>query len=229
MTTPRYNLAIVLYQGGDLLDYTGPLEVFNSVYTRPSVDAPAVFHTTTFARTSPIKAAATGTMTVIPDSTLSDLKGRLEEFDVLVIPGAGPKIIKDLIASEEGREIMDLIKHFLTLKPRDAHRVLLSVCTGALILGAAGVLRGKQATTHHMFYDMLSEVSAKAGGEVEVLKGKRWVDAGRNEAGVNIVTTGGVSSGLDGSLYIVQELAGKEASDFAGEIVEFERRQGEEP
>ncbi|EPQ55414.1 class I glutamine amidotransferase-like protein [Gloeophyllum trabeum ATCC 11539] len=220
----QYNIAVLLYPGADALDFTGPVEIFSAVLSGRSLSAPAVFHSTTFALASPVTAAS-GPLTLTPNATLVQVRERLEDFDVLVVPGAGPQVITDLITSEDGKQVLDLIKRFAGLEPRSAHRVLLSVCTGSVILGAAGVLGGKEATTHHMFYDMLSEVSAKAGGKVELVKERRWVDAGFNEAGVRIVTAGGVSSGMDASLYVVEKMVGKDAADLAGEIVEFESRQ----
>jgi hypothetical protein len=64
-----------------------------------------------------------------------------------------------------------------------------------------------------------------AGGDSKInVKTTRWVDAGTTDAGVRIINAGGVSSGIDTSLWIVEELAGKEAADWAAELAEFERR-----
>jgi hypothetical protein len=73
---------------------------------------------------------------------------------------------------------------------------------------------------------MLKKVADDAAGgdsKINVLK-KRWVDSGSTDTGVRIISAGGVSSGIDSALWIVEELAGKKAADWASEVAEFERR-----
>jgi hypothetical protein len=75
-------------------------------------------------------------------------------------------------------------------------------------------------------FDTLKQVADEAAGgdsKVNVVK-RRWVDAGTTDAGVRIVNAGGVSSGIDSALWIVEQLAGKKAADWAAEVAEFERR-----
>lgn len=80
------------------------------------------------------------------------------------------------------------------------------MCTGTVILGTAGVLQGRKATTHHLYFDLLSEVCALSEAGVEVLKGKRWVNAevGETMHKVRIITVGGISYGLDSSVFVVR-------------------------
>ena len=82
--------------------------------------------------------------------------------------------------------------------------LLLSVCTGALLLGAAGLLERRSATTHHDAYDELAALSPTT----QVVRGQRFVRSAER-----IVTSAGVSAGVDASLYVVQELAGAETQD----------------
>jgi transcriptional regulator GlxA family with amidase domain len=167
-------------------------------------------------------------MTYIPNALFKDIEAKIETFDILVIPGAGPDTIKELIASDDGKQLSALLKKFANSKPREevGKRILQSVCTGSLLLAASGVLAGRNATTHHMFFDMLKEIADEAAGgdsKIKVQK-TRWVDGGPNDAGVRIINAGGVSSGIDTSLYVVEDLLGKEAADWTAKISEFERR-----
>lgn len=221
---PVFNVAVFLYPGGDMLDFIGPLEVYT---TMPPPGVESQFKTTTFSHKNPVEAAASA-VTIIPDASVGEIEANLENYDILLIPGAGPEAIKELLESDDGKKIVDLIKAFSDLKPRQetGHRIVQSVCTGALFLGASGILEGRIVTTHHMCYDLLKDICDKrAGGESKTnIVNKRWSDAGKTNAGVRIVNAGGVSSGLDASLFIKELLTGKESSEWTANIVEHERR-----
>ncbi|KAF2251326.1 transcriptional regulator [Trematosphaeria pertusa] len=221
---PVFSIAVLLYPGADVMDFSGPVEIFS---TRPQPGEPE-FKITTFAHNSPVKA---GALVYVPHASFAEVESRLEEYDILVVPGAHPDMLKTFIPSEEGKQIAGLVRRFAGLKPRGetGYRVVQSVCTGALLLAASGILAGRTVTTHHIAYDALKQVADQAaGGEsgVNVVR-KRWVDAGITEAGVRIVNAGGVTSGIDASLWVVELLVGKERAALMAEVAEFERR-GEE-
>jgi putative intracellular protease/amidase len=218
-----FTVAVYLFPDADNLDFTGPSEI----YSYGPFEGPAPFKITSFAHHNPVE-TQNGAMTYLPNATFKDIEARIEDFDILVIPGAGPDTITKLIKSTEGKELSALLRKFIEIKPRkeSGHRVLQSVCTGSILLAASGVLAGRNATTHHLFFDMLKQFADEAAGgdsKVNVQK-TRWVDAGTTDAGVWIVNAGGVSSGIDTSMYIVEKLAGKEAADWASNVSEFERR-----
>jgi putative intracellular protease/amidase len=221
---PIFNIAAFLYPGGDMLDFIGPLEVYT---TLPPPGAELRFKSTTFAHKSPVKASAEA-ITIVPDATFEEIEANLENYDILLIPGAGPEIINELLEKEDGKRVVQLIKRFTELKPRQetGHRIIQSVCSGAIFLGASGILEGRTVTTHHMCFDLLKEHCDKAAGGVSETKivRKRWSDAGKTDADVRIVNAGGVSSGLDASLYIKEMLIGKESMEWTANIVEHERR-----
>ncbi len=111
----------------------------------------------------------------------------LEGYDMIFIPGGmGTRSLKD------DEEFIDWIR---TATPC---RYKVSVCTGSLILGAAGFLEGKNATTHPAAYDLLAAYTPK-------VKRERIVDEG------DLITGGGVSSSIDLGLYLCERLAGTEA------------------
>ena len=104
-----------------------------------------------------------------------------------------------------------------------SEKIIFSICTGALLLGAAGVLTGLKATTHHMALDILR----RQDKSVEVIssvsnqgKPTRYVDGGANKKGKRVVTAGGVTCGLDAALYIAELKAGREAAEMTAKILE---------
>jgi cyclohexyl-isocyanide hydratase len=131
------------------------------------------------------------TQSVVDDRGLrieADTIGQpLDSFDMLFLPGGfGTRTLQNDHAFVEW------------LKTASAAQLKVSVCTGALLLGAAGFLRGRRATTHPSAY---TELQAYCGAVIR----DRVVDEG------DIVTAGGVSSAIDLGLHIVQKLAGAEA------------------
>jgi putative intracellular protease/amidase len=221
---PPFKVAVYLYPHADILDFTGPTEVYSA---GPLDGTPGPFEITSFAHHNPVKTSS-GALTYIPNATFKEIATKVEEYDVLVIPGANFNIVDDLNKSEEGKELHAMLQRFVNAKPRQetGKRVLQSVCTGSILLAASGVLAGRDATTHHLGFDALKQVADEAaGGDSKInVKHTRWVDAGTTDAGVRIINAGGVSSGIDTSLWITEELAGKKAADWAAELAEFERR-----
>ena len=113
------------------------------------------------------------------------------------------------------------------LKKRDDGRTryLLSVCTGSLFLGEAGVLDGLSATTHAKYYGKLREV-CESKGKTKVLEERFVVNQVNEEKGLRIVTSGGVSCGMDSCLWLIGEIAGKESRERVMEVVQYAWRQG---
>lgn len=218
-----FNVAVYLYPNADLLDFSGPVEI----YSCGPFKGPAPFKITSFAHHNPVKTYS-GALVYVPNATFQEIEPKIQDFDILVVPGADFDTISGLIKSDEGKELSALIRKFADSKPREAtgKRILQSVCTGSVLLAASGILADRTVTTHHLGLDVIKQVADEAAGgqsNINVLR-KRWVDAGTTEAGVRIVTAGGVSSGIDTSIWIVEQIAGKEAADWAAEISEFERR-----
>jgi transcriptional regulator GlxA family with amidase domain len=100
----------------------------------------------------------------------------------------------------------------------EAAELVLSVCTGALLLGKAGLLNGLEVTTHHGAYNLLREVAPLA----RVREGERFVDNGR------IIVAAGVSAGIDMALHVVERLLGNELAEEAAAYMEYrwDRNEG---
>lgn len=218
-----YKVAVYLFPGGDLLDFSGPVEI----YSAQPVPTERNFEITSFAHHNPVT-PQTNALVYVPNASFEEVERKIEEYDILVIPGSHGDVIKSLISSKEGRELSSLIRKFASLAPRKqgSKRFLQSVCTGAILLAASGVLSNRTVTTHHLDFDLMKEVADQAAGgdsKINIVK-KRWVDAGMTDTGVTIVNAGGISSGIDTSLWIYEQFAGKDAADWVAEVAEFERR-----
>ena len=109
--------------------------------------------------------------------------------------------------------------------------ILLSICTGAAFLAQLGILDGIKCTSHFMFLDTLRSICVKVAGESGKKAGKviraRFVDAGRNGNGVRIITGGGISCGLDSTLYVVRMLKGDEVAWYNAGLMEYASRVDE--
>jgi transcriptional regulator GlxA family with amidase domain len=133
-------------------------------------------------------------LVVKPDAVFEDLAS----FDLLYVPGGlGTRTLM-----KDGR----LLEY---LRTWGSERPLASVCTGALLLGQAGFLRDKRATTHHRAWELLRPLCR------EVVTDRRIVDEGQ------IVTAGGVASALDLGLYLVERFWGAEARQKIAAQMEY--------
>ena len=90
---------------------------------------------------------------------------------------------------------------------------LLSVCTGAFILDKAGLLEGKKVTTFHNAIEELRKMATQS----EVLENVRWVDNGK------IITTAGISAGIDGSLRVIDRSLGREKALATVKYMEYDK------
>lgn len=179
-------IAIVIYDGVTALDAVGPYEVFQSV---PGVDVKFV------ARVPGAKRTDFGRLGLIADHALGDVPAP----DVVVVPGTPhPQAVT------ADAEVLEWIRAV-----HETSRWTTSVCTGALALGAAGVLAGKRATTHWLALDALSGFGATPVSRRVVRDGK-------------VVTAAGVSSGIDMALLLVGTELGDAAAQQAQLIIEYD-------
>ena len=175
------NVAILIFDDVEVLDFAGPFEVFN---VTGEVLEPPPFRVYTVAETDEaIKAR--GQLSINPHYTIHTCPPP----DILLIPGGiGTRRLL------HNQVILDWIK-----AQADQVEYLLSVCTGALLLGQAGLLDGLNATTHHTTFDLLRQLAPSA----TVREDRRYVDNGR------IITSAGISAGIDMALYVVHKLVGE--------------------
>ena len=178
-------IAIALFPGVEELDFAGPWEVLS--YWARSVAQPGWSVVTVAASTEPVICAKG--LRVVPDTTLHEA-GPLAAF---VMPGG--RGTRALLAADEPLHV--------ALRAMHADGTLMtSVCTGALVYAAAGMLRGRPATTHWQNLDELAALDAS----IEIHGDRRFVDDG------DIVTAAGVSAGIDMALHLVARLDSVEAA-----------------
>lgn len=146
------------------------------------------------------------TLSINPDFTIANAP----QPDILVIPG-GPMKNIELIGADQ--QVMKWIN-----KVHEKTKLTMSVCTGAGILSKAGLLDGKTATTHSGAIDTLQKLTpmAKFIGDV------RFVEDGK------IITTAGVSAGIDGALHVVAKLKGLKEALFITAVLEYEKWKPED-
>ncbi|KAL6715827.1 hypothetical protein ACLMJK_006788 [Lecanora helva] len=217
-----YQVAVCLFSGADILDFAGPLEILShTFYNNERAVHNQAFQITQIASTETILAG--GLLTITPNTTFAEASKKIEDFDLLVVPGGAPALLQRM-ATSAGPEIQ-FIKAFNSLGQKGGkERTILSICTGALLVGAAGALKNLKATTHHRALEILGQID----GSIDVVSHRqngsvgRYVDGGRNENGVRIVTAGGVSCGLDATLYIAEITAGREAAEMAARMTEYQ-------
>jgi cyclohexyl-isocyanide hydratase len=131
---------------------------------------------------------------LLPDGVYEDLA----PYDLLIVPGG-------FIA----RSLVDDARLIAYLKSWGRARPIASVCTGSLLLGKAGFLEGKKATTHHTAFGILRLYAG------EVVTDRRVVDEG------NVVTAGGVTSGIDLGLHLVEKFWGAPAREQIARQMEW--------
>jgi cyclohexyl-isocyanide hydratase len=178
-------IVFALFSGVTQLDFTGPHEVFSSL--------PAA--TVIMASTEGGEIEATGGMTFTALRRLADIP----ECDVVCVPGG--RGATDVAIRDEAflRELRRLA---------GTARFVTSVCTGSLVLGAAGLLRGKRAATHWGWRDLLVPFGATP-------------DVARVVRDGNVITGGGVTAGIDFALTVVAELAGPEMAQAIQLRIEY--------
>ena len=189
------NVAIVLYDGVELLDFAGPGEVFAAAAQFGAVRGQPAFKVFTVA-TSKSPITSQGFLKVTPDYSIEDTP----RPDLIVLPGGSSGKLSD------DPQFVAWLR-----KALDGAELSMSVCTGAFVLGKAGALDGRTVTTWFGAIERLREAVPKA----TVQEGRRFVDQGK------VVTTAGVSAGIDGALHVVARLVGRAVADRTARYMEY--------
>lgn len=189
----KMNVAIFIYDKVELLDFSGPGEVFAAASLGDD-DAFNVY--TVAAAKNPV--LSQGFVTISPEYSIKDCPVP----DIVVLPGG------DQRKSAENPEVIQWIKDC-----SENAKVLMSVCTGAKLLSKAGLLDNKEATTWHGAIESLREMTPKA----KIHENTRFVDNGQ------IITTAGVSAGIDGALHVVSRLFGEEKAHEVARYMEYDK------
>jgi transcriptional regulator GlxA family with amidase domain len=190
----RIPVAFVMDNAATMIDFAGPWEVFQDASDGPNQS----FHLFTVAATNE-ELQTTGN---IVNGKMSGLRYR-PDFTFANAPQ--PKVLVMGAQSGRGEEKLEWIR-----KAAANADAVLSVCTGAFLLAATGLLDGLKATTHHDFYDQF----ASKYPTVTLVRGRRFVDNGK------FVTAGGLTSGIDAALHIVERYHGRAATEQVAAYME---------
>lgn len=177
-------IGLLLYPNLTQLDLTGPFEVFSHM---PDTQVHLIWKTR-----DPVS-ADTG-MQILPTMTMSDCP----DLDVICVPG-GPGQI-DIM---DDQEVLEFVR-----TQGDSAKFVTSVCTGSLLLGAAGLLKGYKASTYWACTDMLEGYGA-------------IYEKGRVIKDRNRITGGGVTAGIDFALTVVAELLSEQAAQMIQLAIEY--------
>jgi transcriptional regulator GlxA family with amidase domain len=195
-------IAIVLFDDVEVLDFAGPFEVFSITGKRKIGEPYEVF---TVAEKDTV--AARNQLMVKPTYTFANCPTP----NILLIPGGGGYHADGKPFGSRKEMHNPVMLEWVKYQNTNAELVL-SVCTGALILAKAGLLHGLEATTHFLAVDSLREIAP----ETKVSPEKRFVDNGR------IVLSAGVSAGIDMSFYVVEKLQGKEVALESARYMQYD-------
>jgi cyclohexyl-isocyanide hydratase len=184
-TQAKYYIGLVIFPGMTQLDMTGPYQVFSMM---PDTRVLLLWKTL-----EPVTSSEG--MTILPTATFNDCPS----LDVLCVPGG-------TIGQVEMMQDADVLE-FLRQQGKTA-KYITSVCTGSLILAAAGLLQGYRAACHWAFRDQLAMLGVEVGTQRVV------VDRNR-------ITGGGVTAGIDFGLVVVGKLCGEETAKMIQLLLEY--------
>ncbi len=186
------NVGILLFKDVEVLEFSGPYEVF-AVANRFSDSN--LFNLLTISHSGePLK--ANGGLQITPDYPMHDCP----DLDVVIVPGGD--------GSNEIMQVEEAL-NWVVHQAQHAEKVM-SVCSGALILAKGGLLDELESTTHSRRFRALEQMAPAT----TIIRDARFVDNGR------MMTTAGVSSGIDGALHILYEIHGREICDKVARFME---------
>ena len=194
--TPR-NVAVLIYDGVEPLDMGGPIDVFN----KAGEITEGGYNVYTVGLTHDLVHSQNETFDIKPKFSLDDAP----KPDIIIVPGAATERVVTI-----GHD-----PRVATWLRRNASptQTVMSVCTGAFIVGEAGLFDGKDATTHWLLLPQFATQFplARAYG------GVRYIGDG------NISSAAGVSSGIDGALHLVEQFSGKKTADSVARVLQYRR------
>ncbi|MGB8955220.1 MAG: DJ-1/PfpI family protein [Tumebacillaceae bacterium] len=205
---PHWNVGILMFEGADMFDFAVPAEIF-TVTTYNAEDALAMLKGSNDAVDKPFTVRTVSCegglvqgnngMQVLCDYSFKNAPS----FDIVLVPGAVGESIEQAMMN---RRLLSWLKKLGGRTP-----LFLSVCTGSLLLAAAGLLEGKQATTNVLALDDLERIFPN----VQVVRDSKYVDAG------SVITSQGPATGIDIALHVVKRLLGSEVAACTAASIEY--------
>ncbi len=197
------HIGIYLLPDVEALDFAGPYEVFTTasrVACKRQPDTAPPFAVSAIAQgLAPVRARAG--LQIVPDHAMA----QHPHVDVLIVPGG-------VVTAEMAKPpVIEWIA-----RTAASSQLTASVCTGAFLLAQAGVVQTQQVTTH---WEDVADLQALFP-KLHVLQGPRWVDQG------TVVTSAGISAGIDMSLHLVERLAGRELALATARQMDYDWDEG---
>jgi transcriptional regulator GlxA family with amidase domain len=195
-------VGILLFENVEVLDFAGPFEVFSRTRLDPGTasrmtEESAPFRVFTVAAKAEL-IRATGGLQVVADHGFDDAP----PIELLVVPGGfGTRPLL------EDHGVLEWIR-----ATADSAHLVTSVCTGALLLAKIGLLRDKRATTHWAALDLLQQIDPS----IDVQREERVVRDG-------VISSAGVSAGIDMAFAVVEDLHGKAVADETARYIDYPR------
>lgn len=197
--TKELNVAFIIFNEVESLDLNGPLDVF----VKANTILPNSYHNYLVSATSDIIITEGGTTSIVPSYTLNTCP----KPDIIVLPGANPDIVLKYLDDEAFQNsYINWIK-----KQYENGALLFTICTGCLLLSKTNILNGRNVTTHFMAQDLLQKYVPKCS----VQKNIRYVDEN------NLLTTAGITAGIDAAIYLVKKQLGQEIGETITKIFEY--------
>ncbi len=196
------SIAIVLFDQVEVLDFAGPFEVFSVTGHRDVGNPFSVF---TVAEKKTI--SAKNNLMILPTHTFDDCP----PADIFLVPGGGGFHADGTPFGTRHEMNNPVMLEWIKERSKSAS-LILSVCSGALLLAKVGLLENKEATTHFLAVDLLKSISPT----IRVSPEKRWVDNG------TIILSAGISAGIDMSLYVVEKLQGATVAQETARYMQYD-------
>lgn len=196
------NVAVLIYPGVEVIDMNGPIDVFIKA-NRYNQNKYRVF---TVAESAKEIETERSTVRITPQYTLATCP----RPDVIVIPG---QIMPDTSPDPFGSGSDELVAWIKKQAQEHTGTTIISVCVGIYILARTGLLANKEATTHWAAISGMQQQYP----DIRMIKNVRFVPDG------NFITTGGVTSGIDGALYLVETKDGAAVAKEVADIMVYNR------
>lgn len=188
------NIAVLIYDLVELLDMNGPIDAFLHANRYNG----GRYHVYTVAQENKAVVSEGGVVKITPEFTIENCPNP----DVIIIPGV-------LTANYEADPV--IINWIKKMGKKRKH--IMSVCIGAYSLAKTGLLDGKNATTHYQFLEEIQQDYP----DIHFVKNERYVEDGR------IVSTGGITSGIDGALFLIEKFDGAVIAQQVADVMVYNR------
>ncbi|CAG8959880.1 hypothetical protein HYFRA_00013152 [Hymenoscyphus fraxineus] len=221
---------IPLFKNYNTFDANGPIEIIALAGRRPLIKEKS-FAITVCAYTPIITSIER--VSIARDISLTEAIDRLEEWDIILLPGGVESEVSRIVKEWRDRTAAKDSEAFLFMtlldrygRERWSEGLTLTICTGSLFLGGAGLLRGRTATTHWAALGKLQRLCDESSNLKTKVVRARYIDSARDEELQlqRVITAGGVACGLDAALHLIDITVGPEISELVVTRMDYSRR-----